>query len=266
LGNLSDFDPVADAVAPAEMLGIDQWILARTDAVVEQCRKHYDDFAFHRVYQTLYNFATVELSSIYFDILKDRLYTTAPASRARRSAQTALYRIQHALVRLLAPLLSFTTDEVWGFMRRLPGDAASVHMAEFPAVGEVSQGLTEAGRVLVAQYDRLMEVRETVLKSLEIARADKFIKSSLEAKVELRAGSDLLPLLREFEAELPSLFITSQVELLGHSEAELSVTVHKAEGTKCERCWKYTMDVGANRALPTVCASCARSVEEGWGG
>jgi isoleucyl-tRNA synthetase len=111
-----------------------------------------------------------------------------------------------------------------------------------------------------------MEVRETVLKSLEIARTDKFIKSSLEAKVELRAGSDLLPLLEEFEAELPSLFITSQVDLLGHSEAELSVVVHKAEGTKCERCWKYTQDVGANMDLPTVCASCARSVEEGWGG
>ena len=266
LGNLSDFDPVADAMPMPEMLGVDQWILTRTDDLVKQCRVHYDEYAFHRVYQAIYNFATVELSSVYFDILKDRLYTTAPQSRARRSAQTALYRIQHALVRLLAPLLSFTTDEVWSYTRRLPGDPESVHMAEFPAVGEVARGLDDAGRALVANYDRLMPVRETVLKSLEIARTDKFIKSSLEAKVELRAGSDLLPLLEEFEAELPSLFITSQVDLLGHSEAELSVVIHKADGIKCERCWKYTKDVGSNVGLPTVCAACARAIEEGWGG
>ncbi|MBN8733686.1 MAG: isoleucine--tRNA ligase [Acidobacteria bacterium] len=266
LGNLSDFDPVADAVPASEMLGIDQWILTRTDALVEQCRKHYDDFAFHRVYQALYNFATVDLSSLYFDILKDRLYTTAPRSHARRSAQTALYRIQHALMRLLAPLLSFTSDEAWGHMRRLPGDPDSVHMAEFPSAGDVTAGLDDKGRALTAQYERLMAVRETVLKSLEIARADKFIKASLEARVVLRAGSELLPLLEEFEAELPSLFITSQVDLLGHSEAELSVEIHKAGGVKCERCWKFTMDVGAHHELPTVCGPCAQAIEEGWGG
>ncbi|MCC7234452.1 MAG: isoleucine--tRNA ligase [Bryobacterales bacterium] len=266
LGNLHDFDPVADAVPVTELPGIDQWILTRAEALVEQCRKHYDEYAFHRVYQALYNFATVELSALYFDILKDRLYTSAPRSMARRGAQTALYRVQHALARLLAPLMSFTSDEVWGYMRRLPDDPESVHMALFPAPGEVSQGMDEAGRALAAQYERLMTVREAVLKPLEIARADKFIKASLEARVVLRAGADLLPLLEEFEAELPSLFITSQVDLLGRSEAELSVEIHKAEGVKCERCWKYTMDVGREPALPTVCGACAQAVEEGWGG
>jgi isoleucyl-tRNA synthetase len=116
IGNLFDFDPATDAVPAPELLEIDQWILVETEDLVRKCRGWYADFAFHKVYRAVYDFATINLSAVYFDILKDRLYTTAPRSKARRSAQTALYRINYALVRLLAPLLSFTTEEVWGYM------------------------------------------------------------------------------------------------------------------------------------------------------
>ena len=266
LGNLHDFDPVNDALPASELLGVDQWILTRAESLVDRCLRHYGDFAFHKLYQAVYNFATVDLSALYFDMLKDRLYTAAPRSRARRSAQTALYRIHHALLRLTAPLLSFTTDEAWAETRLLPGDPESVHIARFPAPADLTDGLPPAARMLAAKYEQLMAVRETVLKSLEIARQDKFIGSNLEAKVELRAGPGLLQLLEEFEAELPSLFITSQVIVEGRSEAELSVVVHKADGVKCDRCWKYTMDVGRDPDVPTVCASCAATLHEMYGG
>jgi len=262
LGNLDDFDPVGDAIPTAQLLPIDQWILTRAEALVERCLRHYDDFAFHKLYQAVYNFATVDLSALYFDMLKDRLYTAAPRSQARRSAQTALYRIHHALLRLTAPLLSFTTEEAWAETRRLPDDPDSVHLALFPAPAGLTDGLNDQARAVAAKYERLMVVREAVLKSLEAARQDKFIGSNLEAKVELRASSDLLKLLEEFEAELPSIFITSQAIVEGGSEAELSVVVHKADGVKCERCWKYTMDVGGDPELPTVCAACSAAIRD----
>ncbi len=151
----------------------------------------------------------MDLSSIYFDVLKDRLYTSATKSQARRSAQTALYRLLDALVRLLAPIMSFTAEEVWGHM----GREGSVHMALFPGAGELSAGIDEAARKRVANWDRLMEVRGDVLKSLETARNEKLIGAPLEARVRLSANGELYPLLEQYAAELPALFIVSQVEL-----------------------------------------------------
>jgi isoleucyl-tRNA synthetase len=264
LGNLYDFDPAADAVPGGEMLEIDQWILVRAEGLVERCRRHYEAFEFHRLYQALYNFATVDLSSLYFDILKDRLYTSAPESHARRSAQTAIYRLTHALVRLMAPLLTFTTEEVWSFLRKRASDPSSVHIALFPELAELTEGLTQKARDAAARWDQLAGVRETVLKSLEIARQERFIGANLEAKVVLQAGNGLRPLLRQYAADLPALFIVSQVELDGASEeVELSVDVKRADGTKCERCWKYTLDIGADSALPTVCQACSAAVRQG---
>jgi len=263
LGNLNGFDPAKHALAPAQMLEIDQWILFRAEQLTRTVRQHYEEFAFHRAYQALYNFATVDLSALYFDVLKDRLYTSAPQSRARRSAQTALHRVHYALLRLLAPVLSFTAEEAWGHFPLPPGAPESVHLALFPEPSELTQGLTAGHRQKAANWDRLVAVRETVNRSLEAARQEKFIRSSLEAKVHLAAGRDLLPLLEQYKADLPSLFITSQVSVEGlASEADLSVHVHKAEGVKCERCWKYTTDVGGNTRFPTICAACAEAVEE----
>jgi isoleucyl-tRNA synthetase len=257
LGNLADFDPAKDALPPAQLCEIDRWILGRADDLTTRCRAWYEGFEFHRVYQAAYAFATVDLSSVYFDVLKDRLYTFAPKSAARRSAQTALYRLLDSLVRLLAPFLTFTCEEVWGHMQR----EGSVHTAFFPEPGELVEGLSEAQRKRAGNWDRLIEVRGEVLKSLETARNEKLIGAPLEARLRLASSGGLLSLLQEYAAELPSLFIVSQVAVEQGGEG-LSVEVERAAGVKCERCWKYTLDVGSHAAFPTICAPCAAAVEE----
>jgi isoleucyl-tRNA synthetase len=260
LGNLYDFDPARDAVPASEMLALDQWILVRAEETTRRCRAWYEELAFHRVYQALYNFATTDLSALYFDVLKDRLYTAARTSHARRSAQTALHRLAYALVRLLAPLMSFTAEEVWGHLRKPAGAPESVHMALLPEPEELTSGLTEEQRARAADWDRLVEVRDSVLKSLEVARKEKFIGAPLEARVRLKANGDLYPLLERYAGELPALFIVSQVSLEPDEETQLAVHVERAGGSKCERCWKYTYDVGAHPDLPTICAACAEAV------
>ncbi|MCC6587230.1 MAG: isoleucine--tRNA ligase [Bryobacterales bacterium] len=267
LGNLSDFNPTTDALPAGELLEIDQWILTRAEQLVTTVRKFYEDFAFHRAYQAFYNFATTDLSSLYFDVLKDRLYTAAPKSIARRSAQTAMWRITDALLRLMAPVLTFTTEEAWLVFPKKEGEPGSVHLALFPEPSDLTSGLNASHRARLANWDKLVAVRETVNKSLEMARQEKFIGAPLEAKVRLKAGSDLLPLLEQYRKDLPALFITSQVVVEGQADgADLSVHVERADGTKCERCWKYTLDVGSNARRPTVCAACASAVNEIVGG
>jgi isoleucyl-tRNA synthetase len=258
LGNLSDFNPATDAVPAAELPEIDQWMLLRAEDLAANCRAWYEGFEFHKVYHTVYAFATVDLSSVYFDVLKDRLYTSAAKSPARRAAQTSLYRLLTALVRLVAPVMTFTAEEVWQHM----GGAESVHMAYFPEAGELSNGIGEEARKRAANWDRLMGVRDTVLKSLETARNEKLIGAPLEARVRLSANGDLGALLQEYRAELPALFIVSQVDVETAEGEGVAVKVERASGEKCERCWKYTSDTGSNAAFPTICAPCAAAVEE----
>jgi isoleucyl-tRNA synthetase len=258
LGNLSDFDPQADAVPAAELTELDQWILFRADDLVARARAWYESFEFHKVYHNVYAFATVDLSAVYFDVLKDRLYTSAAKSKARRSAQTALYRLLDAMVRLLAPIMSFTADEVWSHM----GREGSVHVALFPGAGELVRGLDDSARKRAANWDRLMEVRADVLKSLETARNDKLIGAPLEALVRISANGDLYPLLEQYAGELPGLFIVSQVALDQAAGGDLNVRVERAQGRKCERCWKYTLDVGSNAKYPTICGACADAIDE----
>ncbi len=261
LGNLSDFDATRDAVPAAELQEIDQWILLRTAELASKCNAWYAEYAFHKVYRAAYDFATIDLSSIYFDVLKDRLYTSAPNSHARRSAQTALYRVHYALVRLLAPLLAFTAEEVWTQTAK-PADAPpSVHMAEFPAPEELTEGLPADARPHAERWDKLLPVRDQVLKSLETARQEKFIGAPLEARVHLAANGDLYPLLERYSGELPSLFIVSQVSLT-QGEGPLEVRVERADGVKCERCWKYRSSVGADPEFPGICAECSAAVKE----
>jgi isoleucyl-tRNA synthetase len=259
LGNLDGFDPATSAVPAGEMHEIDRWILIRAGALIERCRTWYENFEFHKVYHSVYAFATVDLSSIYFDVLKDRLYTSAAKSKARRGAQTAIYRLLDALVRLLAPIMSFTAEEVWGHM----GRSGSVHTALFPEPYDLTRGLGESDRERAANWDRLLPVRDGVLKSLEAARNEKLIGAPLEARVKLSANGDLFPLLESYAGELPGLFIVSQVDLARANSGDLTVQIERATGSKCERCWKYTHDVGSDPRLPTVCASCAAAIEEG---
>ena len=258
LGNLSDFDPARDAVPAEELPEIDQWILLRAEDLVTRCLGSYESLEFHRVYHSVYAFATVDLSSIYFDVLKDRLYTAGTKSKARRAAQTALYRLLDALVRLTAPIMAFTAEEAWTHMQR----PDSVHMAYFPQPCELTAGIGDAARQRAGNWDRLIEVRNDVLKSLEAARNEKLIGAPLEARVRLNANGDLYPLLEQYAAELPGLFIVSQVTVERGEQDSLEVKVERAAGEKCERCWKYTLDTGSNPRFPTICAPCAEAVEE----
>lgn len=258
LGNLDGFDAKTDAVPGRDLLEIDQWILIRAEDLIARCRIWFDEFAFHKVYRAVYDFATVDLSSVYFDVLKDRLYTSATRSPARRSAQTALHRLTYALVRLLAPILVFTTEEVWEHL----GEKDSVHIAHFPEPSELTEGITGEQRAHAEHWNSLIEVREDVLKTLESARREKTIGAPLEAHVHLAAGRDLAPLLEEYRDELPGLFIVSQVSLRNGASEGLGVTVERAAGNKCQRCWKYLPDVGVDPEWPTICSSCAAAVEE----
>jgi isoleucyl-tRNA synthetase len=214
------------------------------------------------VYRAIYSFATADLSALYFDVSKDRLYTHGPSSHSRRSSQTALYKLNLALVRLLAPILSFTCEEVWRHAKFATDVPESVHIDYFPTPETLNEGITPEQRELAAYWDQLVPVREQVLKALDTARDEKVIGSSLEAAVHLEAGEDFYPLLVRLESELPTWFIVSQVELGRGTARKLAVSVERARGDKCERCWKYTMDVGSNEDFPTVCAACAAVLPE----
>jgi isoleucyl-tRNA synthetase len=256
LGNLHGFDPARDNVPAEEMLEIDRWALAELDLVIEKVLKAYQTYEFHTVYHTLYNFATVTLSARYFDIVKDRLYTYAPRNQARRSAQTALFRIAGALARMLAPILVFTADEIWENLANNSESSSSVHLALFPE----AEGGDQAS--LLGNWDRLFEIRDQVLRVLEEARIAKQIGSSLEAKVKVVAAGTTLELLHSYQDELRYLFIVSQVELVQAENESVSITVEPAAGSKCERCWNYSTHVGESARYPTVCERCVAALEE----
>jgi isoleucyl-tRNA synthetase len=258
LGNLHDFDATKDAVPGDQLQEIDRFVLVAAAGLVKNCRKWYDDYEFHKVFHNVYAFATVSLSAVYLDVLKDRLYCSAPGWPARRTAQTALYRLLDALVRLMAPIMSFTAEEVWTHMRR----HGSVHTALFPEPGELTAGLGETDSAWYGKWERLMIVRGEVLQKLEAARNEKRIGAPLEARIMLTASGDLAALLERYAADLPALFIVSQVDVKRAAEGGLCVTVERAAGEKCERCWRYTTDVGTDKRHPTVCARCAQAVGE----
>jgi isoleucyl-tRNA synthetase len=261
LGNLSDFDPARDAVPAAEMAEIDRWVLLRAEDLVSKCRAWYGEFAFHKVYRAVYDFMATELSAVYIDASKDRLYTAATKSPKRRGSQTAIHRITYALVRLVAPLLAFTTEEVWGYLPKPAGAPESVHLAIFPEPEELTEDFTVAQRARLEDWEKLMAVRDQVLKSLELARQLKFIGAPLEARLRLKADNDIFPLLDKYLDDLPGLFIVSQVAL-EHGSGPLTAEVERAAGEKCERCWKYTTDVGQDSEFPTVCAACKEAVRK----
>ena len=265
LSNLSDFQPADAALPHAEMLEMDRWMLERTAELAGKCAQWYASYEFHRVFHAFHDFCSVDLSAFYFDVLKDRLYTFAPRNPARRSAQTAVETIARALASLLAPICVFTTEEVWKHLPRRPGDPSSIHITRFPQADSLATGLPPAR---IGKWQELVGVRETVLKALEAKRNAKEINASLEARLILRAAGPLGDLLREFERELPALFIVSQVEIAAPAApgdgggAGLVVEVERARGTKCERCWNYSTHVGESAEFPTVCERCVAALDE----
>ena len=263
LGNLDGFDPTRDVVPFAEMHAIDQYILLRAAEVTKDVRQHYDEFVFHRLYQRLKDFCIVDLSAIYFDVLKDRLYTSAPKSAARRSAQTALWELGEALVRLLAPVMSFTADEVWQHLPAMNGRAESVHLEHFPAPEDLTGALPADfdAAALKQDWETLLSVRDQALKALEAARNEKRIGSGLEAQIRLAAPESIYPVLDRYRDQLRYLFIVSDVVLeklpASNGDAGLTIEVLKAPGQKCERCWNYSTHVGEDKNYPTVCERCS---------
>ncbi len=268
LSNLSDFAPAQDAVGFAEMQPLDQYFLLRAAEVTKDVRGHYDDFVFHRLYHRLKDFCIVDLSAIYFDVLKDRLYTSAPKSLARRSAQTALWHLGEALVRLLAPVMSFTAEEIWGFLPAVAGRSESVHVTLFPQPEELTAAIPVDLNVAALQsdWDTLLAVRTEALKVLETTRAEKTIGGSLEAQLHVAAPAQLFPVLERHRDQLRYLFIVSDVVLekssASNGDTGLTITVNRAPGQKCERCWNYSIHVGEDQTYPTVCERCSAVLSE----
>jgi isoleucyl-tRNA synthetase len=261
LGNLGDFDPARDRQSYARLDEVDRWVLDRLARLIGRVRRAYDEYEFHTVFHSVHNFCAVDLSALYLDIVKDRLYTSLPDDPRRRAAQTVCYEVFSALARLLAPILTFTCEEAWRYLPGARGE--SVHLERFPDAPR--EWLDDT---LKRDWDRLLEVRREVAKALETARAEKLIGSGLEAAVRVaRAPEDLPALLRAKRELLPTVFIVSRVEL-DRSGGGASVTyesqdipglviaVDRARGEKCERCWTRSEHVGENRAHPTLCERC----------
>jgi isoleucyl-tRNA synthetase len=258
LGNLDGFEPERDAVADDQLMEIDRWALGELDAVIARVRAAYDAYEFHLVYQTLYEFCTVTLSARYFDIIKDRLYTFAPRNPARRSAQTALHRIADALAKMLAPILVFTSDEIWESLPAVKGRENSVHLGLLP---DASAKYTD----LRFPFALLFRARDIVLGKLEEARNAKLIGGSLEARVIISGGALTFRMLDAAKDDLRYIFIVSQVDVILVTIAEeefMSVEIRRAEGQKCERCWNYSTHVGESEKYPTVCERCVAALEE----
>jgi isoleucyl-tRNA synthetase len=228
----------------------------------------YEEFAFHKIYHRVNDFNVVELSAFYFDVLKDRLYTYAPNSRARRAAQTAIWRIGEALVRLLAPITSFTCDEVWQYLPTVKDRQPSVHLANFPSASEILGASVPLDDPSQAEdWKTLLAVRNEVLKALEEARQSKLIGgANLEAQVTVTAAEPILSVLKRYQAQLRYLFIVSAVNLesgaTGNGTGGVSVRVAKADGRKCERCWNYSIRVGEDAVYPSVCERCSAVLKE----
>ncbi len=266
LGNLDDFSPDSDSVAVDQMLEIDRFALHTLQALVQRSLTAYDAYEFHVIYHRLYNYCTVDLSSFYLDILKDRLYTSPPASLARRSAQTAMYLILDAMARLMAPIMPFTAEEIWKHMPAVADKAESIHLAAFPAV---DPALTDDA--LAQKWQTLINVRAEVTKALEKARADKVIGHSLDAAVNIGLSDELFAVMSDFQTDLRSILIVSRAVMVagelpgayvGQETEGVWVTVEPAGGDKCQRCWVYEESVGENDNHPTICNRCSSALKQ----
>jgi isoleucyl-tRNA synthetase len=266
LGNLYDFDP-QDAVPFEKLEALDQYMLRQAAEMAADVVRYFDEFTFHKIYHRINQFCAVELSAFYFDVLKDRLYTSAPNSQARSAAQTAIWRIGEALARLLAPIMSFTCDEIWQYLPKLPDRTETVHVAKFPAPAEILGSPSIADDPKQREdWATLRAVRDEVLKALEEARNGKLIGGALEAQVTITATDPVYSVLARCKEQLRYLFIVSAVTLEqgtpGNGTGGIVVHVDKAQGKKCERCWNYSTHVGEDKTYPTVCERCSAVLKE----
>ena len=263
LGNLNDFDPNTNLVADSELEELDRWALATTDDLLRSCTEGYDNYDFSRVYHAVHKFCVVDMSNFYLDVVKDRLYVNKPDSLTRRAAQTAMFKILVSLDKLIAPILAFTSQEIWDAIPAWEGKEKYVACADMDKPGRYS--LTEEEK---EKWAEVVLIRDDVKKALELARAEKVIGASLEAKVTLNCSAQQYAKVKPLEATLAEQCIVSKVVVQegdagfkGEVEG-LAVQVQHMDGEKCERCWKYTDDIGSHKDHPTLCARCASIIEE----
>ncbi|NNF99988.1 MAG: isoleucine--tRNA ligase [Desulfobacteraceae bacterium] len=265
LGNLSDFDPEKDFVFYESMMELDRFALHTLQRIVRKSIEAYESYNFHVIYHSLYNYCTLDLSAFYLDVLKDRLYTSPAASVERRSAQSAMYIIMETLARLMAPVLIFTSEEIWRHMPESKKKASSIHMSSFPEVNKayIDDDLAE-------RWKRILEVRAEVTKALENAREKKQIGHSLDAVVTLVADGQLKKLLESYKDQLRSVLIVSKVTLADKVPADaitseeidgFSILISSSTGEKCQRCWVYDDSVGSIEAHPGICNRCHQSMK-----
>ncbi|RPH79207.1 MAG: isoleucine--tRNA ligase [Nitrospiraceae bacterium] len=263
LSNLYDFDPEKDRIPYGQLPELDRWALHRLSELIPRVRKSYDEFEFHTIFHALNNFCSVDLSAVYLDILKDRLYTFRADSVLRRGSQTVLFEILIAMTKLMAPVLSFTAEEIWRTLATQPGGrqgVSSVHLSTFPKVQPQWHDAK-----LSERWEQLLEVRVVVQAALEDQRRDKVIGSSLEADVLIRANPERHELLERYVKDLPAVFIVSRVELSKVHDRphkpDFEAIVSKAKSKKCERCWNYREAVGEDPTHPTLCDRCVEAVQ-----
>ncbi len=264
LGNLYDFDPDKDMLPNEELEELDKYALMKLDEVIDTARKGYEIYEYHTAAHAIHNFCVVDMSNFYFDVLKDRLYTSVSTSKTRRAAQTVLYKILDSLTLLLTPILAFTADEIWKFM---PHDKSK--NPESPLFNDIPQpDFIKTDDGFMEKWDKIHKIRVDVQKALEIARNEKKIGKSLEARIVLGADGELYDFLKSVETALPEIFITSDVEVVQEKQAftgdveGLTVGVEGAKGEKCERCWKFSETVGKDAKHPQLCAHCAAVLVE----
>ncbi len=268
LGNLSDFNPDTDVVSYDKLNELDRVVLNNFQNLVKRVNESYDKFEFHSLYHEIHNFCAIDLSSFYLDIIKDRLYTAFADSEERRAAQTVLYQIINDLVKLIAPVLSFTAEEIWQYLREIEKDEESVFLAPWPEANE-----NYRDRNLEKKWDNILKIRKDVLKALEIKRGEGFIGNSLEAQVNIYTeDEEIYDYLMSFKKQLETIFIVSKTDIVrGAGEKGLSsdaytgvefpdikVMITRAPGKKCERCWCYCETVGGDQKYPTICEKCAK--------
>ena len=253
LGNIHDFD-VNKPVAYEDLQEIDKWALTRLNNLISECTKSYDAYDFNKAYQAINTFCVLDMSNFYLDIIKDRLYTAKPESTERRAAQTTMYEILQALVKIIAPMASFTAEEIWKYMPHKDGEnTESVMLSYYPEVNEKYED-----KELEAKWDKILKIKEAVAKKLEEARAEKVIGHSLNAKVIISAEGEEYKFLNDNKELLKDVFIVSGLDLV---EGTSEIKVQVAEGEKCERCWKYDVTVGQDKENPTICHRCSEALK-----